>query len=574
MPKSVTTASDELMILKERIKKLAMEKSYNELIIRLMNRVSTVPGLENTVNAMMKHIMDVIGGTNIILYYKVDQDMHYADVYGKRKKLDAIDDALVRKVVASRQPIEIEEPFSETRMTTPEFSKAYTWIFPLVVDPDLIGVIKIENLNIGMRNFYKKLPTFFAHAALILKNEIMGHTRLQEINTELEQVNRKLLRQQVFLEAIMENIADGIVACDENGLLTLFNRATSDFHGIVQERLPPDQWAGHYDLFLADGVTPMPVNDIPLYKAFKGEDVKNVEMVIAPRQGQVRSLLASGKAMFDENGNKLGAVVSMHDITGSKLAEKKLKTAYEKLKELDRMKSMFIASMSHELRTPLNSIMGFTCVILDGLSGDITARQEDQLNRIYRSSEHLLGLINDIIDISKIEAGRTEAFTRDFFLCDTVAEAVENIRLNLKKKGLVLEVNVSGELKMHTDDKRLFQCILNFLSNAVKFTERGVIKILAKDEGNLVAISVSDTGIGMAKEDMARLFRPFERIDSHLSIQAGGTGLGLYLTKKMVAELLQGDIEVASEEGIGSTFTIRVPQNIELSDKRGEHDLV
>ncbi len=157
-----------------------------------------------------------------------------------------------------------------------------------------------------------------------------------QIVTEQELQARKLAednvqQHQYFLEAVLYNIEDGIVACDEQGLLTVFNRATRDFHGIPQEKIAPEEWANHYDLFLGDGKTPMPKEEIPLYKAFQGEHIHNQEMCILPKDGEQRLLLASGQPLFDDSGKKIGAVISMHDITQEKKAQIALQKAYEDL---------------------------------------------------------------------------------------------------------------------------------------------------------------------------------------------------------------------------------------------------
>lgn len=309
-------------------------------------------------------------------------------------------------------------------------------------------------------------------------------------------------------------------------------------------------------------------------------DHSAVQFRIKQRDGAIIWMEHVCCTVEDEYGNFLGFRASNRDITDRKIAEKKLQLAYDeleikvaertrelqkansKLTELDHMKSLFIASMSHELRTPLNSIMGFTGVILNGMSGTINARQEDQLKRVYRSSKHLLSMINDIIDISKIESGNTNVIVHDFYLHTLIADAIADVQEGLKKKGLLLEVDVPENLQMHTDDKRLFQCILNLLSNGIKFTERGTVIIKAEIKNSKVIISVSDTGIGIASEDIARLFHPFERIQSKLSVKAGGTGLGLYLTRKLVKEVLHGEIEVKSEKDKGSVFTLSIPNSL------------
>lgn len=271
-------------------------------------------------------------------------------------------------------------------------------------------------------------------------------------------------------------------------------------------------------------------------------------------------------------------------------AKRELEAANIKLKDLDRLKSMFIASMSHELRTPLNSIIGFTGMTLQGLSGEMNEEQRDNLGRVYKAAKHLLALISDVIDISKVEAGRVDVYVEEFALDGLLDEAAAVVRPQLKEKDLSLEVNVEKGLTMRTDRKRLLQCVLNFLSNAVKFTEKGSVRISARlgirgqglgvseikpipnpqpptPDSNLVEIAVEDTGIGITKEDIPKLFEAFERLQSHLRVRVGGTGLGLYLTKKLATELLHGTVYVQSEAGKGSTFSLRVPVNLDLINK-------
>jgi signal transduction histidine kinase len=237
-----------------------------------------------------------------------------------------------------------------------------------------------------------------------------------------------------------------------------------------------------------------------------------------------------------------------------------LESANEKLTQLDQLKSMFIASMSHELRTPLNSIIGFTGILLQGLSGELGDKQRDHLNRVYGSAKHLLSLITDIIDIAKIEAGRIDVYLETFPLTEVIAEAVDNIKTHLEKKGLGLHLAVP-DITVHTDRKRLLQCVINYLSNAVKYTEQGEIRVIAREEGGQVEILVRDTGVGIRREDMPRLFEAFERMESKLKIKAGGTGLGLYLTKKLATDILRGSVSVESRPGVGSVFRLNIPKD-------------
>ena len=171
--------------------------------------------------------------------------------------------------------------------------------------------------------------------------------------------------------------------------------------------------------------------------------------------------------------------VHLEDLVNERTAE--LEQANIKLKELDTLKSMFIASMSHELRTPLNSIIGFTGMTLQGLSGELNDEQKDNLARVYQSAKHLLALITDVIDISKIEAGRIDSFPEVVSLKKIIDEAIVTVEPQLKEKRLTLAVDVPADMKLNTDRKRLLQCLINLLSNGVKFTEKGGITITARE---------------------------------------------------------------------------------------------
>ena len=241
-----------------------------------------------------------------------------------------------------------------------------------------------------------------------------------------------------------------------------------------------------------------------------------------------------------------------------------LAVANERLKELDHLKSLFIASMSHELRTPLNSIIGFTGLLEDGVVGEITPKQKDFLGRAHRSGMHLLKLVNDIIDISKIETGKVEVSPELFNLEEVITEAVDYAGAQeMKNKAVELKkVDIPPGLEVYSDRKRVLQCLLNYISNAVKFTESGSISVSAREVGDEVEIVVEDTGIGIAEADLPKLFQQFKRLDSHLKIPTLGTGLGLYLAKKLATEVLGGSVRVESQLGVGSKFYLKFPKNL------------
>lgn len=240
-------------------------------------------------------------------------------------------------------------------------------------------------------------------------------------------------------------------------------------------------------------------------------------------------------------------------------AKQELEVANRQLKKLDQLKSMFIASMSHELRTPLNSIIGFSSILLEEWIGPLTEEQKKNLAIILRAGKHLLALINDVIDISKVEAGSLEIVKDAFDIQELVDEAVASLRDEIAGKGLELSVeNVS--VMMQSDRRRLLQCLLNLLSNAVKFTDKGSILVSVKKiSAERVALQVTDTGIGISQEDGATLFQPFVRLHGTGTANYPGTGLGLYLTKKLANEILAGELSMRSTPGEGSTFTLNIP---------------
>jgi signal transduction histidine kinase len=230
-----------------------------------------------------------------------------------------------------------------------------------------------------------------------------------------------------------------------------------------------------------------------------------------------------------------------------------------RLMEASRLKSQFLASMSHELRTPLNSVIGFSKVLLNRLDGDLNERQEAYVRSVHNSSTHLLELINTVLDFSRVEAGRIEMHPEPLDLHELVEECVESSAPLVRDRRLKIETDVALDLPpVHADRTKVRQILLNFLSNAIKFTQAGRIVVRLREEGSAVHVSVSDTGIGIRASDLGRLFEPFHRLDNRVSREAGGTGLGLAISKRFV-ELHGGRVWAESREGYGSTFHFTLP---------------
>src|SRR5882672_3858866 len=236
-----------------------------------------------------------------------------------------------------------------------------------------------------------------------------------------------------------------------------------------------------------------------------------------------------------------------------------LTRANKRLLELDRLKTEFLATMSHELRTPLNAIVGFSWMLREGKSGALSETQQQHVDLIHASGEHLLALINDLLDLSRIETGQMRIEHSSFDFADVVRDVWSNLKPQAERKSLSLGANLDPEqLPMLSDRRRCYQILFNLVGNAVKFTERGAVRIVALRDDRALEVTVADTGIGIDAAQIGQLFQPFRQIDSSLTRSHEGSGLGLYLCRQLVI-LLGGEITVQSEPGVGSRFTVRLP---------------
>lgn len=347
-----------------------------------------------------------------------------------------------------------------------------------------------------------------------------------------------------------------------------------------------------------------------------------IEHRLLLKGGSIKFVYERCETLYDDNGRPLRSLGTVQDVSERRLAEEEIKelnrglearvvertqalerktleveetqralvnivedlnhktleleTANLKLQDIDRLKSLFIASMSHELRTPLNSIIGFSSIVLGEWLGPLNEEQKGKLAIVLRTGKHLLSLINDLIDVSKIEAGKLESILEDFDLFDLISEVAGIHEADIAAKGLVLQVKAI-HLGMQTDRRRLYQCLVNLLNNAIKFTRQGTITVdvalVGEDERpggqEMVAISIRDTGIGIKEEDLPKLFASFVRLALPEDMQVKGTGLGLYLVRKIANEILGGTVSVVSEYGQGSEFCLVIPVRQEKPDPQG-----
>ncbi len=315
-------------------------------------------------------------------------------------------------------------------------------------------------------------------------------------------------------------------------------------------------------------------------RVMSGEDVGTVEAVFQTKDGQPVLVEGHASCQFDEYGRPIATRGIFHDVTFNRKAQDLLRNeasarqlrlddmtahaaemeiARDRAESADRVKSAFLATMSHELRTPLNSIIGFTGILLQGLAGPLNDEQAKQLGMVQGSARHLLSLINDILDLSKIEAGQLDVEAKPFNLAETIDRAVKTSMPAAERKNLELRMDVAPDIgEVVGDKRRVEQILLNLINNAVKFTQTGEVKVTCERiEGNFV-MRVTDTGLGIKPDDMDALFEPFQQLDSGTNRAQEGTGLGLAICRRL-AGLMGGDISVESTLGAGSTFTFKLP---------------
>ncbi len=365
------------------------------------------------------------------------------------------------------------------------------------------------------------------------------------------------------------------------------DRLTWSTHLLVIFGISKDDFGGNYE-HLVDRILPVdrPAMEAATEAALRGEAKINVELRVVMPDGSVKWLHIMGDFAQNDAGSVSRISGSALDVTSRRLAEdalRELKAVLEvkvaertaelqiarvQAESADRMKSAFLATMSHELRTPLNSIIGFTGILVQRLAGPLNEEQHKQLQTVQISARHLLKLINDVLDISKIEAGQFEVHVEEFDLLASIDKVINMMKPIAEKKKIDLELALAPEIAIvNSDQHRVEQILVNLLSNAIKFTEYGRVSVMVENPAyrllpaEFVQIRVEDTGIGIHQENLEAIFEPFRQIDSGLTRKHEGTGLGLAISRRLT-DRLKGRISVESEFGRGSVFTVTLPSRL------------
>ena len=406
--------------------------------------------------------------------------------------------------------------------------------------------------------------------AFVTMRDISERIRGEEERQCLLEAERAARRQ---VDQILSSVTDAFVMLDRQWCYRYVNDHAAQIFGRKKE----DLIGKHIWTEFPEGVGQ------PFHRAYERAMAERIQI-------QFEEYFAAHDRWFENRvyPSAEGISIVFQDVSERKRSERALREAHEELEQkverrteelrealdraeaADRVKSAFLATMSHELRTPLNSIIGFTGIVLQGLAGPLNAEQTKQLGMVRGSARHLLELINDVLDISKIESGQLEVYAEPLDLRASLERTIGLVRPMADKKGLALSSTIAPEIgEMRSDRRRIEQVLLNLLNNAVKFTERGSVTVTAlylPEFRSLpttapvaaVELRIADTGVGIKPQDLPKLFQPFRQVDSGLARMHEGTGLGLAICRRPVT-ILGGSISVTSEWSRGSVFTVTLP---------------
>jgi PAS domain S-box-containing protein len=372
---------------------------------------------------------------------------------------------------------------------------------------------------------------------------------LGQVVASFNRVANALVVASAARQAILDNAVDGIFTFNEHGTIRSFNRAAERIFGYATD----DIVGRSVTLLVPDG---------------DGLDTltsSGRREVTGRRQDGTVFPMDLGIGEVRQDGNRL-LIGMARDITDRKRAEEELLGAKEAAEGANRAKSTFLANMSHELRTPLNAIIGYSEMLAEEARDSGNDEYVPDLEKIQRAGSHLLGLINSVLDLSKIEAGKMDLYLETFDLPGMLRDVTATIQPLIQQKGNRLVVEAADDLgEMHADVTKVRQTLFNLLSNASKFTENGTIRLTVGRESvdgvPWIVFAVADTGIGMTSEQLGRLFQAFTQADVTTTRKYGGTGLGLVITRRF-CQMMGGDITVDSTEGVGTTFTMRLPAHV------------
>jgi len=383
---------------------------------------------------------------------------------------------------------------------------------------------------------------------------------MNEGKNDLE-INEDERKFRMFIEAV----PDPMLLINRDERIILINSQVEKMFGYTRDEL----LGKHHDILLPLSIREIHEKNIRNYFSNPVPRSMGISLELLALHKDGREIPVEVSLSPIETGEGIVVISATRDITERKKAEQ-TRVENLRLEAADKAKSEFLANMSHELRTPLNVSIGFSELLTMGNAGELNEKQKHYVDNILTSNQFLLTLINDILDLSKIEAGKIELVPDKMSVPLTIKETLSLINEKAMKHNVLLKTEFDPELEFIEADKQRFkQVLFNLLSNAVKFSkeEGGALTITAKKEDDMAKVSVSDTGIGIKEENVGKLFHKFEQLESGISQKYGGTGLGLAITKQLV-ELHGGRIWAQSKYGEGSTFTFTLPLEVKKEENK------
>jgi PAS domain S-box-containing protein len=385
-------------------------------------------------------------------------------------------------------------------------------------------------------------------------------TSLETSENECKQAEKALRQSEEQTRLIVQSALDAVITMDAQGLITGWNPQAGTIFGwsredaigrrLAETIIPPQYREAHHrglQQFLATGEGPLLNKRIEIAALHRDGHEFPVELTICPLQ----------------SGETITFSGFIRDISERKRAEAELQQAKDAAEAASHAKSAFLANMSHELATPLNAILGYNELILDNIYGEVPEKIRDVLERVQGRGRHLLGLINDVLDISKMEEGKLALSLIDYSMREVVQTVITAVEVFAAEKNLTLKVTVPPDLPLGKgDDRRLTQVLLNLVGNGIKFTDAGEVRVEVRVSNGAFLVSVADTGPGISDAHYQKIFEEFQQVDSSSTRQKGGTGLGLSIAKKII-ELHGGRIWVESSLGRGCTFWFTLPIRVE-----------
>src|SRR5687767_5579957 len=488
-------------------------------------------------------------------------------------------------------PADISDPqelITHAKALSAELATPITPGFEALVFKASRGIEDIYELTY-IRKDKSRFPAVVSVTALRdAHNAIIGYlligtdnTARKQVEAERKKLDQRLRDQQFYTRSLIESNIDALMTTDPTGIITDVNKQTESLTGCTRDELIGAPFKNYF--------TDPSCAEAGINRVLAEGKVTNYELTARARNGTLTTVSYNATTFHDRDRRLQGVFAAARDVTELKTIEQALQQKNVELQDASRMKSEFLANMSHELRTPLNAIIGFSEVLADGLLGDLTDQQRKFIDDIFKSGKHLLSLINDILDLSKVEAGKMLLDLDAVDVSSLLRNSLSIIKGQAAARHVRLDMQAPDRLGfMNADARKVKQIVYNLLSNAVKFSADGGEVVLRAgrvpraDVGVLTGrgpgltfplvespfsefleVSVTDNGIGITHEGLAHLFKPFSQVDSGLARKFEGTGLGLAMVKLLV-DLHGGTVAVESAVGEGSCFTVWIPMRAPL----------